>query len=212
LPGDGNVTCTKEEGASIGICRNPTGCNPQGNVCHYQDYTCSNSSSRNNCCAGTGNSGVCQLDALGVPRCDGLGDECRVAGDTCSSAADCCDGRPCVPGADLLLRCYQSDDPETNCVPFGDSCTINGDCCPGNVCIRAQGSTQGTCGTTAPPNGTGGAGGTDGTGGTSGGAETGGTGGTGSTTCSVYGQVCAGSGDCCNSVPCTGGICVFPIQ
>jgi hypothetical protein len=31
-PGNGNVRCEKTEGATIGVCRNPTGCDPQGNV------------------------------------------------------------------------------------------------------------------------------------------------------------------------------------
>jgi hypothetical protein len=59
LPGDGNVTCDKSAGGEVGICRNPMSCNPQGDVCHYQNYQCSISSARNDCCAGVGNSGVC---------------------------------------------------------------------------------------------------------------------------------------------------------
>jgi hypothetical protein len=214
LPGDGNVVCDREPGADIGICRNPRSCNPQGNVCHFQDYACSNSSSRNNCCAGTGNSGVCQLDGLGVPRCNGLGDTCREAGETCSSAADCCDGRPCVPDADLRLRCATPDDPTQNCIATSGSCTINADCCPGGACIRAAGSTQGTCAALVPPGsdpgsdagapvdgGSGGSGGSAGSGGDGGGSS-----------CSLYGQACSSGADCCGTVPCTLGVCVFPIQ
>jgi hypothetical protein len=236
LPGAGNVECQKESGAALGICRNPMSCSPQGNVCHYKDYTCGGSSSRNNCCAGVGNSGVCQLDGLGVPRCNGLGTDCRDPGETCASADDCCNGVPCVPDANGILHCGS-----TSCRQTGNSCTINADCCTGNLCIRPVGSTQGTCGAVTPP-GTGGApgsGGTAGTGGASGtgattgsggtlgtggasstGATTGsggttgtggatGTGGTPPVLCAEYGQQC-GAVACCNTnlgVACIGGIC-----
>jgi hypothetical protein len=106
LPGDGNVVCQIDSGKALGICRNPRSCNPQGNVCHFKNYTCSVSSARNDCCAGVGNSGVCQLDSLGVPRCNGLGTACRPGGETCSSAMDCCNQMPCVPDGTGLLRCY----------------------------------------------------------------------------------------------------------
>jgi hypothetical protein len=26
--------------------------------------------------------------------------------------------------------------------------------------------------------------------------------------CSLYGQICSQDSDCCNGIPCTGGICV----
>ena len=97
LPGDGNVVCEIDAGKALGICRNPRSCNPQGNVCHFKNYTCSVSSARNDCCAGVGNSGVCQLDMLGVPRCNGLGTTCLQGGAFCSSAMDCCNQMPCVP-------------------------------------------------------------------------------------------------------------------
>src|SRR5262249_2227678 len=66
LRGDGNVHCLRRNPtAPVGICRNPNGCDPEGDVCHYKNYnTCDNSSARNDCCGGQGNSGVCQLDAL----------------------------------------------------------------------------------------------------------------------------------------------------
>ncbi|HSC87679.1 MAG TPA: hypothetical protein VLC09_10430, partial [Polyangiaceae bacterium] len=57
LPGAGNVSCVKESGTSLGICRNAQSCSPQGNVCHFKDYTCSVSSAANKCCSGVGNSG-----------------------------------------------------------------------------------------------------------------------------------------------------------
>jgi hypothetical protein len=219
LPGDGNATCEKQAGADLGVCRNPMSCNPQGNVCHYKNYTCGSSSARADCCGGLGaKGGVCQLDLLGVPRCNGLGDTCRNAGDTCASADDCCDNHPCVPDAQGLLHCYTVPPGGPNCVPSAGPCTIDGDCCPGTSCTRPLGATQGTCNATPPPPGggtggtTGGTGGTTGgTGGTTGGTggTTGGTGGTG-TPCSLYGQTCTQGSDCCNGVPCDQGICRVP--
>jgi hypothetical protein len=227
LPGDGNVVCEKANGATIGICRNPMSCNPQGDVCHYMDYACSISSARNDCCAGVGNSGVCQLDKLGVPRCNGLGDTCRKTGESCASADDCCNNLPCVPDANGALHCGS-----TTCVAAGGSCTINGDCCLGSSCVTATGSTQGTCSVPPPPPGTGGKGGSGGVGGTTGtssggtkstggatgggGTNAGGSTGTsagGSTTvCALYGQSCTASAQCCNAVPCTNGVCAFPVR
>ena len=143
--------------------------------------------------------GVCQLDPLGVPRCNGLGDTCRLEGETCASTDDCCDDRPCVPDANGVLRC--GGEP---CQPSGDTCTIDADCCPGRLCIRAPGSTIGKCsgdpgGMGGAPSGEGGSPGTDG--------------GTGTMTgCSQYGQICDAAGDCCNAVPCTDGICRFPVE
>jgi hypothetical protein len=220
LPGAGNVVCEVQPGAVVGICRNPNSCNPQGNVCHFQDYECSISSARSNCCGALGAmSGGCQLDTLGVPRCNGL-DECRESGETCAGAADCCDGLPCVPDASGALRCG-----ETACVATGNTCTINADCCRGTLCIRSPGSTSGMCSTSVPPPGSGGAGGssgdagapgsggsdaTGGTGGSTGGTGTGGSG--GATACAEYGQQCDTGSDCCNAVPCDGGICRFVVR
>jgi hypothetical protein len=202
LPGAGNVTCEIEPGKTLGICRNPNSCNPQGNVCHFKDYACSISSARANCCGGLGaNGGVCQLDALGVPRCNGLGDECVVAGDRCASSDDCCDDAPCVPDDEGVLRCADIPDDGPNCVMSGSSCTVNGDCCSGSTCIRAPGSTIGTCGLTDVPGGEGGAPGS--------GGSTGSGGEPPNTSCSEYGQLCDGAADCCNAVPCNGGICRY---
>jgi hypothetical protein len=206
LPGEGHVHCEKQPDADLGICRNPNACNPQGNVCHYKDYACGVSSARANCCGGLGaKGGVCQLDGLGVPRCNGLGDTCRMTGDTCASADDCCDDRPCVPDAEGVLRCYDTP-PDTNCVPKTGPCTINADCCPGTLCVRPVGSTVGACGDNS-----GGAGGSGGAGTSgSGGAGNGGTGGDGPT-CAEYGQQCSQASDCCNSVPCDNGVCRYPL-
>lgn len=150
LPGAGNVSCVIEPGQELGVCRNAMSCSPQGNVCHYQDYACSISSAPNKCCDGVGNSGVCQLDTLGVPRCTGLGDMCRNVGETCSSAVDCCDERPCVPDDEGVLRCGG-----TECNQDGDNCTVNADCCNGSTCVQPVGSTMGVCKTTTDGGGDG---------------------------------------------------------
>jgi hypothetical protein len=111
----------------------------------------------------------------------------------------------------------------TICVPPGGNCTITGDCCPGTTCIVSQGSTQGKCGNTTPPDGgtttdagTSGDGGSSTDGGTSSDSGTG----TGSDAgagmdapppvCSQYGQICSVDSDCCNAIPCTAGICRIP--
>lgn len=202
LPGAGNGSCDKPAGSPVGRCRNAQSCSPQGNICHYKDYICDVSSAPNKCCDGVGNSGVCQLDTLGVPRCNGLGTTCRAPGEQCALADDCCNDVPCVRDPTGVLRC--STDGE--CVAKGGACTISGDCCPGSTCIRAAGSTSGTCGTLV----TGGAGGASGSGGSSGtstasGGQTSTT--TAVTVCAEYGQQCSVTGDCCNGVPCTGGVC-----
>jgi len=200
LPGWGNGKCEIEPGHLIGVCRNPINgaenpdgaCSPQGNVCHYndEDYACNVSSARANCCAemALGNSGVCQLDALGIPRCYGLA-ECREQGETCASNADCCDMRPCVPDSQGVLRCGTDE-----CVPVDGPCSFNGDCCPGGTCYRPAGSLEGTC---QPTVGEGGAGGGP------------------STTCSEYGQQCGATSDCCDQnagVSCIDDICKYPPQ
>jgi hypothetical protein len=207
LPGDGNVVCEIQTGKAIGICRNPRSCNPQGNVCHIKTYACtdtSSSSARNNCCEAPGNSGVCQVDNLGVPRCNGLGTTCRTAGQTCASSNDCCNQAPCVPDAAGLLHCYAvpggSDGGVPACVPKSGACSINADCCPGSTCVQKVGSTQGVCGDATPPPGTipskdAGTPGSDAP----------------APICAEYGQICTGSADCCNAIPCWNGKCMNPI-
>jgi hypothetical protein len=222
LPGAGTVTCDIQSGQKLGICRNPSGgggqsaCNPEGNVCHFQDYACSISSSRANCCGGLGsNGGVCKLDRLGVPRCYGLG-TCRQPGETCAFTGDCCNDNACVPDASGVLRCGG-----TTCVAEGGGCTISGDCCRGTSCIVPTGSTKGVCGVVSPPPPPPPAdGGTSADGGSppDAGAATD-TGGAPDLAppppppaCSEYGQGCSVTADCCNAVPCTSGFCVYPIQ
>jgi hypothetical protein len=173
LPGDGNVHCEIQSGFAVGICRNPTGCNPEGNVCHYKDYACANSSARNDCCGAPGNSGACQLDKLGVPRCHALG-ACVGAGAACAFDDDCCAGGHCVPGSGGALTC------QVACSASGGACTVNADCCAGLPCIAAQGSTSGVCGAPSPSPA-----------------------GAPPAACSLYGQACEQDADCCSGVPCT---------
>jgi hypothetical protein len=200
------VVCDKEIDAPVGICRNPTGCNPEGNVCHFKDYVCGGSSARNACCAAPGNSGVCQLDPIGVPRCYGLGTDCREPGETCASSMDCCNGVPCVVAPDGLLRCLPPSDGGPNCVPRGGSCTIDADCCPGTLCLREPGSVQGICGTITPP-GTGGTPGTGGAPAAGGTPETGGTPLTGGMATAGGGGVpLTGGAPATGGIPSTGGI------
>jgi hypothetical protein len=147
LPGDGHVTCLKVNATDpTGICRNPNACNPEGDVCHYQNYqTCGNSSARADCCGGLGaQSGVCKLDALGVPRCFGLGTSCQMTGQTCAYSGDCCNGAPCVPDMNGVLHCGG-----TMCQPKGGMCTNDVDCCSGTSCVFQPGQTYGTCGGTS---------------------------------------------------------------
>jgi hypothetical protein len=143
LPGDGHVQCIKQNATDpVGICRNPLSCNPEGDVCHYKNYmTCGNSSARNDCCGGVGNSGVCQLDALGVPRCYGLGTMCKMTGQYCSNTLDCCNGSPCVPDGMGHLVCGAS-----MCVNTNGLCTQTADCCNGSTCVFMPGATTGHCG------------------------------------------------------------------
>jgi hypothetical protein len=228
LPGDGNVHCEIATGQKIGICRNPMGCNPEGNVCHYKDYACSISSARNDCCAAPGNSGECQLDALGVPRCHGFGTSCRNGGDTCAFTGDCCNGAPCVPDSVGQLRCLTSTpDGGVACSSQGGSCTINADCCRSLTCLTATGSVQGTCGLVTPPPDGGSAppdASSDAGSPSDAQADVTNVDSTPPTTCGLYGQSCQTSGDCCSSVPCTNPLqkpcaagdtacaCTFPIQ
>ena len=205
-PGDGNVTCEIADGQTVGICRNPKGCNPEGNVCHYKNYACSISSARNDCCGAPGNSGACQLDALGVPRCHAI-DKCVAAGGVCAFTGDCCNGSPCVPDLTGTLRCLTvAPDGGVACSPSGSACTITADCCRGYTCITPLGSVQGTCGVippvSYPP------------------APDGGTADAASppvydggvVTCAQFGQACTTSADCCNSISCTNGICYTPVN
>jgi hypothetical protein len=142
LPGAGNVVCLRQNaGDPVGVCRNPVGCDPEGDVCHYKDYsTCGNSSARNDCCGAPGNSGVCELDSLGVPRCYGI-TACVDSGAHCAFSGDCCNGLPCVPDGTGNFVCGQSA-----CQMNGQTCTNSSDCCNGTTCVFVPGMPYGTCG------------------------------------------------------------------
>src|SRR5690606_804575 len=88
LPGAGNVVCVIDEDATFGVCRNAISCSPQGNVCHIQDYVCSVSAASNRCCGGDDAPGACILDEAGIPRCNGLPDECLAIGSACAMNED----------------------------------------------------------------------------------------------------------------------------
>jgi hypothetical protein len=204
LPGGSGkpVTCVITPPNTVGVCRNPKGCKPDGDVCKLKTTSCNSSC---DCCSGNCETkDTCKQDNVGVPRCAAA--QCVTAGGACASSANCCGGAPCVPnpaaGGTPPYVCSG-----TQCVPACGQCTNNGDCCPGESCTIGPGSTHGICGPCgggggggdagAPPDG-----GTTGDGG--GGANDGGGGGGG---CSLYGQICQTSADCCNGVPCTGGRC-----
>jgi hypothetical protein len=144
LPGAGNGSCVIAVGATLGVCRNPISCTPQANTCRFNGDECGGSNLPSNCCGEIG-PGVCELDALGVPRCNGL-DGCRAAGEPCASSADCCDGKVCAPAANQTRVCTAQD-----CRAADETCSANSDCCAGTQCNQLLGSSSGTCG--APPQG-----------------------------------------------------------
>ncbi len=198
LPGgNGSVRCSKSPGEPVGRCDNGQACRPSGAICKLATTSCN---AENNCCAGNVNLDptVCQQDLLGIPRCTAVGDCTEAgsrAGQPCATSADCC-GLPCLPNASagdggVAFICGPS------CVDTGGACTTTSDCCSGLPCVLPPGSTQGMCG-----------GGTNPDGGTTpdgGGMPDGGGG------CSLFGQQCSSTADCCNFVPCTEGRCVFPV-
>jgi hypothetical protein len=141
LPGAGNVTCVKDPGKAIGLCRNALACSPQGNVCHFKEYACSVSSASNRCCDGTA-AGACELDALGIPRCNGLADACRGFREFCASPEDCCDGLSCLPRSDGRWICSNTGE---QCVAQGGTCSTSADCCSALLCEIAAGNPAGTC-------------------------------------------------------------------
>jgi hypothetical protein len=207
-PGDGLVTCVINAGASVGICRSPTGgsdaghaCIPNGDVCKLATASCNKNC---DCCAGNCEKGedTCKQDNEGIPRCSLA--QCADGGASCASSADCCNGNPCVPGAGGHLTCFPSA-----CVPSCGACTTSADCCPGDNCL---GGRCDPCGGGGNPDGgtTGGDGGpTDGGNPTDGGVT--GDGGIPPLPdggCAAYGQLCTSSPQCCNAISCTGGRCV----
>lgn len=146
LPGAGNVSCSIGSGSTFGICRNAMSCSPQGNVCHIQDYACGVSAAANKCCAADGEEGVCSLDALGVPRCNGLGETCQALGADCAYDGDCCEGA-CLPSGSGQLTCAEP----AACVDEGLRCTATSECCPGALCEKQSASSFGICDSSRHP-------------------------------------------------------------
>jgi hypothetical protein len=163
LPGAGLVKCEPDPiyGERIGICGGPkasncpsgldsckNACNPEGNVCHYTGTAIcegATTSKRNDCCACISGKDCCQLDPVGIPRCNAL-TACVPAGGNCSFSGECCDNLPCVPDPVTgQLTCGST------CVPLGGACTTNADCCTGMVCEVAPGELVGECIIPTPP-------------------------------------------------------------
>jgi hypothetical protein len=219
-PVDGPVTCSKAAPTDeYGQCNNGGACREPGSICKPGDGD--SCSAENNCCEHDGlpnnycnnnPENCCNKDALGIPRCliqpvDCTGTDGGTPpgeGAVCATSADCC-GNPCIGN-----KCT----PSGFCVPKGNTCTNSADCCPGVACVQAPGSSVGVCGGTLLPDGGVTDAGPPPTGGPDGGSDAGSSGGGGNLpdggTCALYGQLCTGSSDCCNAVPCTTGRCRFP--
>jgi hypothetical protein len=203
LPGGSGkpVTCVITAPSRVGICRNPMGCKPDGDVCKLKTMSCNSSC---DCCSGNCETkDTCKQDNVGVPRCAAA--QCVAAGGACASSANCCNGAPCVPnaasGGAPPFVCSG-----TSCIASCGPCTNNADCCPGSSCIAPAGHVGGICGPCAPSGGDAGSGpGDDGGAGSDAGASDSGAG----PTCALYGQVCTSASQCCNGVPCDGR-CEFP--
>ncbi|MDP8998959.1 MAG: hypothetical protein M3O46_02495, partial [Myxococcota bacterium] len=212
LPGGSKkaVTCVISAPSAVGVCRNPMGCKPDGDVCKLKTMSCNSSC---DCCSGNCETmDTCHQDNVGVPRCAGA--QCVGAGGSCASSANCCGGAPCVPnpvaGATPAYVCHGMQ-----CVAACGQCTNVADCCPGSSCVISPGSTHGMCGPCGGGSGGGSSGGSgsssgNGSGSGSSGGSAGGSGGGGSGTCSQYGQICQTGADCCNGIPCTAGRCIEP--
>jgi hypothetical protein len=201
LPGGSSkpVTCDIAAGATVGVCRLPMGCKPDGDVCKLQTMSCNSSC---DCCVGNCETkDTCKQDNVGVPRCAGA---CVGAGQACASSANCCGGLPCVPnpvaGASPPYVCSGQQ-----CIAACGSCTTNADCCPGTTCALGTGSAAGICG---PCGGSVDGGPADGGGtGTLDGGDDAAPTPPDAAICAVFGQVCQADGDCCNGLPCLGGRC-----
>ncbi|MGH7282853.1 MAG: hypothetical protein ACRELY_15110, partial [Polyangiaceae bacterium] len=190
IPGAGKVVCLKAAGAPIGYCSTPSSghggiggtCNPEGDVCHFKDYFCSGSAKRDDCCPDPSNKTTCQLDPLGIPRCEVVGGDagifpCVPTTGECAFDSDCCGGK-CLPDSTGKLSCNA-----VSCSPSTGPCTTTSDCCDGLNCDVPPGSLVGTCGGSNTNDGG---------------------------TCAAYGQKCTTSSDCCNGVPCSNGSCQYP--
>jgi hypothetical protein len=231
-----DVHCSKDTGASVGRCDHGNSCNPAGEICRLAISTCQAS---DKCCAGTVQThpAVCMQDLLGIPRCRYDINECSDAesyqGKACASSADCC-GLACVPNPEATDAGDAGLSPlicGDLCVQQGGVCTSDADCCPGLPCVALPGSTVGICGYVPPPPDGGVPDGStpdsevppdgtvpDGTvppdsavpDGNVSDASVPDVAADVPRPCSLYGQTCQVTADCCNAVPCTNGRCVFP--
>jgi hypothetical protein len=127
--GGTSVTCSMINACGVGICSNPTGCQPNGSVCHLAGATSCNVPC--SCCSGSCSlANPCRPDNMGVPRC--AAPTCLPGGSTCATSADCCN-TPCVPSSPdaglTSMTCYP-----VSCVPTGGPCTTYADCCSGLAC------------------------------------------------------------------------------
>jgi hypothetical protein len=194
------VQCEITPPNTVGVCSLAgRSCEPNGGICRLDTSSCNETC---NCCSGNCHDGSCKQDNDGVPRCTNA--QCVDAGTGCATSADCCNGAPCVPNpnGNPPYVCYRGA-----CVACGGACTTNSDCCPGASCLVANGTAQGTCG---PCGGS-----SSSSGGSSSSSGSGSSSGAGyppDAGCSLYGQVCTTSAQCCNGIPCTMGHCVEPIQ
>jgi hypothetical protein len=175
LPGAGTVTCNIAAGTTppVGTCSNPTGCDPEGDVCGLAQGTNTCGNSRHDCCnCMPPKINCCKIDRSGVPRCYTIG-ACIPSGGVCTNSSECCMGLPCVPDNAGVLHCG------TACIPPGGVCTATSDCCQGLTCNVPGGKTSGTCGTVQVP--------TDG----------------GVIMCPLIGQSCSTTNPCCTGLNCS---------
>src|SRR5262249_16025325 len=146
------------------------------------------------CCSGNCEvDDTCHQDNVGVPRCAG---PCVDAGGACASSANCWNGAPCVPNPGGMPPFVCSSTP---CIGACGAGANNADCCPGTSCNIAAGTTNGTCG----PCGSSSSGsGSSSSGSGSSGSSSGALPPTMNAGCSLYGQICTTTADCCNALPC----------
>ncbi|HKA86031.1 MAG TPA: hypothetical protein VKE22_00145 [Haliangiales bacterium] len=148
--GSGMTVCNIISGTNppVGTCGNPTGCDPEGDVCGLDV------NARHDCCGCLPPKiNCCKKDSLGVSRCyggsttncpngyDGTPGCCIPTGQICTFTNECCAGNTCLPDSNGILHCTS-----VSCVPSGGTCTSTEDCCPGSICNLPPGSLSGTCG------------------------------------------------------------------
>ncbi|HEY8073219.1 MAG TPA: hypothetical protein VIF62_03900 [Labilithrix sp.] len=210
----GAETCNKKDPSqTFGKCSGGKSCNEPGIICKAPMNVCNGV---NNCCephlvdggavpnsfCNSDPANCCREDALGIPRCLMVASDCTAnpppPGTTCATSADCC-GNPCVGN-----KCLGA------CVPAGAVCTTTADCCAGITCNIPIGSSTGICnGTVLPDGGVSDAAPESGPpddSGTDSGIDSG-------PACSLFGQTCNVTSDCCNTasgIQCINKSCHFP--